>query len=49
MTHLSYIIPSFALAVLLPFFLALSAATRLSAAKKNLAALDGRRRRRNDT
>ena len=49
MTHLSYIIPSFALAILLPLLQAISAATRLSAAKKNLAALDGRRRRRNDT
>ena len=44
MTHLPYIIPSYAVGIILPLVLALLAAQRLSAAKKRLAALDSRRR-----
>jgi len=48
MTHLAYIIPSYALGIILPAGLGIAAAYRLSTAKKRLAALDARSRGRDD-
>jgi len=44
MTHLAYIIPSYALGVLLPLGLGIAAAQRLANAKKRLASLEVRSR-----
>jgi hypothetical protein len=44
MTHLSFIVAAYALAVLVPAGYALAAASRLRAAQRRLAALDTRRR-----
>ena len=44
MTHLPFIAGSYALAVIVPAWLALSAWTRLGRARKRLAALDTRTR-----
>ncbi len=45
MTHLPYIIPSYAIGILLPLALAISAALRLNRAKQRLETLGTRRRR----
>ncbi len=42
MTHLEYIIPSYALAVGIPLWFALAASLRLGSARRRLAAIDPR-------
>ena len=45
MTHLGFIAASYALAVVIPAAFAFNAATRLSAARRRLAAIDPRGQR----
>ena len=45
MTHLGFIVASYALAIVIPAAFALNATTRLSAARRRLAAIDPRGQR----
>ena len=46
MTHLPFVAISYGLAVLIPIFFAIQATRRLAQARRRLAALETRRRRR---